>query len=145
MSNDLNRWIGVIRLVRDPEIRYIPSGKAICTFSGASGQSYTQNGEKKEIVSYFDFQVWGKLAEIVAEHAKKGMKLAIDGRLKQERWDDQDGKKRSKVEIVIENFQFLDSKKQDSDKSESKPESKKDDHGPGSFEENPFSDDDTPF
>jgi len=145
MSNDLNKWMGIIRLTRDPELRYIQSGKAICNFSGASSQSYQKDGEKKETVSYFDFQVWGKLGEVVNEHAKKGMRLAIDGKLQQSRWDDSDGKKRSKIEIVVENFQFLDGKKESSTSSGKPTDSKKDNHGPDSFEENPFSDSDVTF
>jgi single-strand DNA-binding protein len=144
MSNDLNKWMGIIRLTRDPELKYTQSGKAICSFSGASSQSYQKDGEKKETVSYFDFQVWGKLGEIVSEHAKKGMRLAVDGRLQQQRWDDQDGKKRARIEIVVNEFQFLDGKKESSNKPESKPADNKD-HGPDSYEDNPFSDDEPAF
>ena len=81
----------------------------------------------------------------MAEYGKKGMRIAVDGSLQQSRWDDQDGKKRSKVEIVVDNFQFLDSKKSDPSMSE-KPTSS--DLGTTTHlkdEDNPFSDDDIPF
>ena len=136
MSNDLNKWMGIIRLTRDPELKYTPSGKSVCNFSGASSQNYKSGeGEKKETVSFFDFQVWGKLGEVINEYAKKGMRLAIDGKLQQQRWDDQDGKKRAKIEIVVENFQFLDGKKESSESKRPEP----DEH------DNPFSDSDVPY
>lgn len=140
--NDINTTTQIVRLTRDPEVRYIPSGKAVTSFSGASSKSYTSNGEKHETVSYFDFIAWGKSGEIIAEYAKKGARICINGSLQQTRRDDQDGKKRSKVEIVVENFQFLDSKKSDESKPAKPADSK--DHGPDSFEENPFSENDLP-
>ena len=63
-------------------------------------------------MSYFDCIAWSKLGEIITEYCKKGHRIAVEGRLQQSRWDDQDGKKRSKVEVVIENFQFLTGKGQ---------------------------------
>jgi len=146
--NDINTTTQIVRLTRDPEVRYIPSGKAVTSFSGASSKSYTSNGEKHETVSYFDFIAWGKSGKIIAEYAKKGARICINGSLQQTRWDDQDGKKRSKIEIVVDNFQFLDSKKSDESKpasSTSEKPTKSDNHGPDSFEENPFSDSDVPF
>lgn len=142
-NNDINHVILICRTTRDFELRYTPAGTAIASCSVASGRSYTVNNEKKEETSFFDVSVWGKLAEIMTEHCKKGQQLCIEGRLKQNVWDDQDGKKKSKVEIVINSFQFIGGKK-DGEKAEAKPADNKD-HGPDSFEENPFSDDDVPF
>jgi len=146
MSNDLNKVILIGRLTRDPEIRYTPAGTAVASFSLANGKTFMQTGEKKEQTSYFDCIAWSKLGEVINEYCKKGHRIAIEGRLQQSRWDDQDGKKRSKVEIVIENFQFLEGKNDQKEES-SHPEkpAKPDNHGPESFEENPFSDSDIPF
>ena len=111
MAGDLNRVTIIGRLVRDPELKYIQSGSAVANFSVACNRYYTTaGGEKKEEVSYFDSIAWGKLGEIVVEYCKKGKRIAIEGRLQQNRWEDQDGKTRSKIEIVADNVQFLDAK-----------------------------------
>ncbi len=151
MASDLNRVILIGRLTRDPEIRYTPAGTAVASFSLANSRTYAVTGEKKEQVSYFDCIAWSKLGEIITEYCKKGHRIAVEGRLQQSRWDDQDGKKRSKVELVIENFQFLTGKEQGGDYS-AEPRSKTSEpnndfggSGSSSFEENPFSDDDIPF
>jgi len=146
MSNDLNKVILIGRLTRDPEMRYTPSGTAVSSFSLANGKSFTQSGEKKEQVSYFDCIAWSKLGEVINEYCKKGQKIAVEGRLQQSRWDDQDGKKRSKVEIVIENFQFLEGKSegQKEESADKKVESGFNGKS-ASFEENPFSDDNIPY
>lgn len=114
MSNDLNRVTMIGRMTRDAELKYTTGGTAIAHLSIANNKNYTVNGEKKDIVSYFDLIAWGKLGEIMAEHCKKGRRIGIDGRLSQSRWQDKDGGNRSKVEIVIDNFQFLDAQKVDS-------------------------------
>lgn len=151
MASDLNRVILIGRLTRDPEIRYTPAGTAVASFSLANSRTYAVTGEKKEQVSYFDCIAWSKLGEIITEYCKKGHRIAVEGRLQQSRWDDQDGKKRSKVELVIENFQFLTGKEQGGEYSaepRAKTSEPNNDFGGStgsSFEENPFSDDDIPF
>jgi len=147
--NDINTTTQIVRLTRDTETRYLSSGKSVTSFSGASSKSYSKDGEKKETVSYFDFIAWGKSGEIISEYCKKGSRICVNGSLQQSRWDDQDGKKRSKIEIVVDNFQFLDGKK--ADDSQASPEPRKDvqnsfnGHEVDSIENNPFSDDDIPF
>jgi single-strand DNA-binding protein len=106
-SSDLNRVVLVGRLTRDPEIRQIPSGTSVVNFSIASNRTYTTNNERKEEVSYFNCLIWGKGGEVFARYAKKGQRVAIDGRLQQRRWQDKDGNNRSVVEVVTDNFQFL--------------------------------------
>lgn len=154
MASDLNRVVLIGRLTRDPEIRYTPAGTAVASFSLASGKTYAVSGEKKEQVSYFDCIAWSKLGEIITEYVKKGHRIAIEGRLQQSRWDDQDGKKRSKVEVVVENFQFLTGKSDGEEQASSGPapqgaagkvnEGFKGEDVPN-YEDNPFSDDDIPF
>ena len=110
MASDLNRVALIGRLTRDPELRNTPTGTAVVNFSIANNRSYAVQGEKKEDVSFIDCIAWSKLGEIIAEYCKKGQKIAIEGRLQQRSWDDTDGKKRSKTEVVIDNFQFLSAK-----------------------------------
>ncbi len=106
-SSDINRVSLVGRLTRDPEIRQIPSGTSVTNYSIACNRVYVANNERKEEVSYFNCLIWGKGAEVFARYAKKGQRIAIDGRLQQRRWQDKDGNNRSVVEIVTDNFQFL--------------------------------------
>ena len=149
MASDLNRVILIGRLTRDPEIRYIPAGTAVASFTLANNRSYSVSGEKKEQVSYFDCIAWSKSGEIITEYCKKGHRIAVEGRLQQTRWDDQDGKKRSRVELVVENFQFLTGKGQGEEmpgEMRGKSSGSADDYvETKSFEDNPFSDDDIPF
>jgi single-strand DNA-binding protein len=153
MAGDLNRTILIGRLTRDPELRYTPAGAAVASFTVANNRTYTVSGEKKEQVSYFDCVAWSKMGEIITEYCKKGHRIALEGRLQQRSWDDQDGKKRSKVELVVENFQFLTAKGGGEDmphdyapsQSSARPQSAPADTGSGQYEDNPFSDDDIPF
>jgi single-strand DNA-binding protein len=155
MSNDLNKTILVGRLTKDAELRFTPSGTPVCSFSIANGRSWKQGDEKKESVSYFNCVLWGKIAESVNEYLKKGTQLAIEGRLSQQRWQDESGNNKSKIEIVVDTFQFLGGKKESGEGQSSSgpaPEGaagKVQDGFGGqdipNFEENPFSDSDIPF
>lgn len=93
-------------LTRDPELRYTPTGKAVCTLSIANNRVYTANQEKKTEVSYFDVEVWGVVAENCAKYLKKGRGVIVEGRLKQDRWE-KEGKTQSKVKISANNVHFL--------------------------------------
>lgn len=101
MSWDLNRVTLIGRLTRDVELRYTASGIPVAKFGLAIG------GRKDDEVSFFDIVVWNKAAENCNKYIGKGKMVAIDGRLQQDRWDAQDGSKRSRVEIVAERVQFL--------------------------------------
>ena len=78
-------------LTKDPELRVTQAGKSVVTMSIANNRIYTQNGEKKQEVSYFDVVVWGQIAENCSKYLKKGHGVIVEGRLKQERWE-KDGK-----------------------------------------------------
>ena len=123
MANDINRVVLVGRLTADPELRKTQGGTSIASFSLANNRSFGSGGDKKEQVSFFSCVAWGKPGEVIAEHAKKGQMLSIDGRLQQRSWQDKDGGKRSTVEIVVENFQFLSQKKEGGGASTSPPDS----------------------
>lgn len=106
--NDINRVYLIGRLTADPELKTIPGGSQVCSFSVANNRSFTrQGGDAVEEVSYFNCTAWGKQGEILTRYAGKGKQVAIEGRLRQRRWQSNDGKNQSAVEIVVENFQLL--------------------------------------
>ena len=95
-------------LTRDPELRNTPNGASVCSFSVAVNRVYRDsNGEQKEDVSFIDCSAWGKLGEMISQYAKKGTGVLVSGRLDQRSWEDKaTGQKRSRVEIVVEDFNF---------------------------------------
>ena len=101
-----NRVILAGNLVRDPETRFLPSGDAVTSFSIAVNRRYKSNNEVKEEVSFFDISVFGKTGENCAEYLSKGRPVLVEGRLRQRSWET-DGVKRSKIEVVANNVQFL--------------------------------------
>ena len=95
-------------LTRDPELRSTGSGTSVCSFSVAVNRVYRgADGENKEDVSYIDCSAWGKLGEMISNYAKKGSGVLVSGRLNQRSWEDKNGGKRSSVEIVVEDFNFV--------------------------------------
>ena len=109
-----NRVILMGNLTRDPELRYTPNGSAVVSFSIAVNRRYKTDNENREETSFFDIVFFGKRAETLAEYMKKGRPLLVEGRLQQRRWETDEGQKRSKVEVVGENFQFMGGRDQDS-------------------------------
>lgn len=107
MAN-LNKVFLIGNLTRDPELRYVPSGTAVATFTIAVNRVYkTKEGEKKEQVSFLRVVVWGRRAEVSGEYLSKGSPVFVEGRLQSRSWETQDGQKRSTVEIIADNIQFL--------------------------------------
>jgi single-strand DNA-binding protein len=102
-----NRVTLVGNLVRDPELRYIPSGTAVCTFALAMSRKYKQGEEWKESTCFIDIEVWGRQAETSGEYLKKGRQVLVEGRIEQDRWEAQDGAKRSKHKVVASQVVFL--------------------------------------
>lgn len=96
-------------LVRDPELRYTPKGLAIAKIGMAVNRRWkTEGGEEKEEVTFVDIDAFGRQAETIGQYCKKGHPLFVQGRLKLDQWDDkQTGQKRSRLGIVLEQFQFL--------------------------------------
>lgn len=108
MAASLNRVFLMGNLTRDPELRYVPSGTAVATFDLAVNRAYTlPSGEKKEEASFFRIVVWGRRAEVSAEYLTKGSPVFIEGRLRSRSWQTQEGQKRSTVEVVAQNVQFM--------------------------------------
>lgn len=155
MASDINRVVLVGRFVRDPELRHTPSGTPVTDFTIASNRTYIVNSERKEEVSFIRCTAWAKGAEIIAEYCKKGHRIGLDGRLRQHSWEDQSGNKRSSIEVVVDNFQFLTPKegsdggrsqyqgKNQSDYSGGKNES--DYSGASDIAKDNFNDDEIPF
>ncbi len=106
-----NKVIVAGNLTRDPELRYTPKGTAVARITLAVNRNYTsETGEKKEEVSFVDIDVWGRQAEVIAQYMKKGRPLLVEGRLKQDTWEDKNTKqKQSKLKVVLESFSFIDS------------------------------------
>ena len=120
MSGSLNRVMLIGRLTRDPELRFTPSGTAVCNLALATNR-YGQDagGERREFTDYHDIVVWNqgnrKLAELCGQYLQKGRMVYIEGRLQTRSWDDKDtGAKRYKTEVNANDVQFLDSR-QDGD------------------------------
>lgn len=93
-------------LTRDPELRYIPSGQAVCTLGLAVNNKYGTGDDKKEEVLFIDVNVWGKSAENCAEYLKKGRLVFVEGRLKWRQWE-KDGQKKSKIDVTAISVQFM--------------------------------------
>ena len=108
MPASLNHVVLIGNLTRDPELRYIPSGQAVATFTVAVNRAYTAGtGEKKEETSFIRVVVWARRAEVCNEYLKKGSPVCVEGRLQSRSWEAQDGTKRSMIEVVANNVQFL--------------------------------------
>lgn len=107
MAN-LNKVMLMGNITRDPELKFMPNQTAVCDFGLAINRTWTgQDGVKKEDTTFVDCSCFGKTAEILAKYKKKGDPLFVEGRLKLDQWEAQDGSKRSKMRVVVENFQFL--------------------------------------
>lgn len=105
-----NKVILVGNLTRDPEVRYIPSGTAVCELGLAVNRTWfdKQSNSRKEDTTFVDVTLWGRTAEIAGEYLSKGRSVLIEGRLQLDTWDDKEtGKKRSKLKVVGEQMTML--------------------------------------
>ncbi|OGW77518.1 MAG: hypothetical protein A3J52_03370 [Omnitrophica bacterium RIFCSPHIGHO2_02_FULL_49_9] len=108
MAASLNHVVLIGNLTRDPELRYLPSGQPVTTFTVAVNRTYlAATGEKKEETSFIRIVVWAKRAEVCHEYLRKGSPVCVEGRLQSRSWDAPDGTKRSTIEVVAQNVQFL--------------------------------------
>lgn len=111
MARSLNKVQLIGNLTRDPELRYTPSGAAVCTLGLATNRQWvTEAGEKKEDAEFHRLVAWNKLAEICSQLLKKGRKIYVEGRLQTRSWQGQDGNQRQTTEIVISDMIILDPK-----------------------------------
>lgn len=112
MAANFNKVILAGNLTRDPELRYTPQGTAIAKIGLAINRRYTgQDGQTKDETTFVDVDAFGKQAEVIGQYLKKGRPVLIEGRLKLDQWDDKTtGKPRSRLGVILESFQFIDSK-----------------------------------
>jgi single-strand DNA-binding protein len=110
MAN-LNKVLLIGRLTRDPESRSTKSGSSVVSFGLAVNRTYTRqdSNERVEETCFLDLEAWGRQGETIARYMKKGGQIFVEGRLKFDSWE-KDGQKHNKIRVVVENFQFLDSK-----------------------------------
>jgi single-strand DNA-binding protein len=123
--NSLNSILVEGNLVRDPVLSLTPRGTPVCSFSVATNRFYRIENEPQKEVSFFEVEVWSKLAESCKDTLKKGRGVRVVGRLKQDRWQDTEGKQHSKVKIIAEHVEFkpdFSSKKSDSSGKETNHE-----------------------
>lgn len=111
-SRSLNKVLLIGNLTRDPELRYTPTGAAVCSIGLATNRYWTtDSGEKKEEVEFHRVVAWNKLAELCSQLLSKGRKIYVEGRLRTSTWQTQDGSQRSTTEVVIEDMILLDFKR----------------------------------
>jgi single-strand DNA-binding protein len=104
----VNKVILLGRLGQDPELKYTPGGSAVCNFSLATTESWTdKQGQKQEKTEWHRVVVWGKLAELCNQYLAKGRQAFLEGRLQTRSWDDKDGNKRYTTEILASTVQFI--------------------------------------
>lgn len=156
-SRSLNKVLLIGNLTRDPELRYTPTGTAVCTIGLATNRTWTTDtGEKKDDTEFHRLVAWRKLAEICGQYLKKGTKIYIEGRLATRKWTGQDGVEKSTTEVVMDDMIILDSagKRVSEEPSEpvksvpsrpAKKETKSDEAPNTSADEESISNDDIPF
>lgn len=122
-SRSLNKAMLIGNLTRDPELRYTPSGTAVCSFRVATNRSWTPSdgGERKEETEFHRIVAWNKLAELCSQLLTKGRKVYVEGRLQTRSWEPAEGEKRYTTEIVAEDMVILDSRRV-SEEKEGQPE-----------------------
>jgi len=120
MSVELNSIFISGNLTKDVDFKTTQTGKYVCSFSIANNKSYLVEGEKKQETSFINVEAWGKVAENCNNYLAKGSAVLIIGQIKQDRWEEEDGKKRDKIKIIASSVQFLNMKKKDDDKEDVK-------------------------
>ena len=104
--NSLNSILMEGNLTKDPEIKETAKGTKVCTFTVASNRYYKKNDEQQQEVSFFPVEVWAGLADSCNQYLKKGRGVRVVGRIKQDRWTDQEDKNHEKFKIVAEHVEF---------------------------------------
>ena len=133
----LNKCTIIGNLGRDPEIKTIPSGQKVASFSLACSEKYTKDGQKVEKTEWINCKAWGKLAEIIEKYVKKGNQIYVEGKLETQTFE-KDGVKRYKTEIVVQNMLMLGGKNEGSNDAPNE-------YSQPSQNYNPMPDNDLPF
>ena len=106
-ARSLNKVMLIGNLTRDPELRYTPQGTAVCSFGLATNREWVSDGEKKEAADFHNIVCWNKLAELCSQLLGKGTKVYVEGRLQTRDWTNDQGEKRYKTEVVIDEMIIL--------------------------------------
>lgn len=116
-----NKVILMGNLTRDPELRQTSNGSYICKFGLATSRVFkTQDGSQREETTFVDIDAFGRQAEVIAKYLSKGRPVMVEGRLRLDQWESNTGEKRSKLNVVLESFQFVGGR-QDGDAPEGRP------------------------
>ncbi|MCO6450824.1 MAG: single-stranded DNA-binding protein [Caldilineales bacterium] len=111
MSKGLNKVMVIGNLGRDPEMRYMASGKPMTTFNVATSRTWvTSDGERREATEWFSVVTWGSLAEICHQYLRKASRVYVEGHLQTRTWEDSDGEKHYRTELVASEMLILDSR-----------------------------------
>ncbi|MCH8166220.1 MAG: single-stranded DNA-binding protein [Planctomycetes bacterium] len=153
MAGNVNKVFLMGNLTRDVELKFTPSNQPVATIGIAVNRRYrTREGEDREETMFVDCEAWGRTAEVMNQYLSKGRPVFIEGRLKLDQWQDREsGKNRSKLRVVIENFQFVDSRPAEAGgstapRSTKKPDdSHEDSPAPGQSEHQPVAESEIPF
>jgi len=113
MAASINRVILAGNLTRDPELRNLPSGMAVCELGLAINDRIKRNGEWVEQTTFVDVTLWGKTAETANQYLRKGRPVMIEGGLRLDTWETKEGEKRSKLKVVADRMHFLDARRDD--------------------------------
>lgn len=106
-----NKVLIMGNLTRDPELKQTPSNQSVAQIGIAMNRKFKdREGTMREETTFVDCEAWGRTAEVMAQYLTKGKPVFVEGRLKLDQWQDKDGNNRSKLKVVIESFQFIDSK-----------------------------------
>ena len=113
MAGSVNKVFLMGNLTRDVELKHTPSDQPVASFGIAVNRRYrTRDGEDRDETTFVDCESWGRTAEVMSQYLSKGRPVFLEGRLKLDQWEDREtGKKRSKLRVVVENFQFIDSQR----------------------------------
>jgi single-strand DNA-binding protein len=106
VAASVNRVVIVGNLVRDPELRSLPSGTSVCTLRVAVNSREKRDGNWQDYTSYFDVTVFGNQGDAAAQYLSKGRPVGVDGKLREDRWE-KDGQKHSRIKVIADNVQFL--------------------------------------
>lgn len=111
----LNKVLLIGNLTRDPDVRMLTNGRPVCNFGIALNRNYKDaEGNKREEVTFVDVECYGPRAEAIGRFFSKGRSIFVEGRLKLDQWESKEGEKRSAIRVVLDNFEFVDSKQDSS-------------------------------
>ena len=147
MSVNLNKVLLMGNLTRDVELKHTPSNQPVASIGIAVNRRFrTRAGEDRDETVFVDCEAWGRTAEVMNQYLSKGRPVFIEGRLKLDQWQDKEGNNRSKLRVVVENFQFVDSKPGGAGPAkESEPAYTASPADTGGAQHEPVAEDDIPF